>query len=425
MDTYPILGQRYKNRIIDASIQRALRIAGAVVIEGARGSGKTMSALNAAKSAIYLDDDQVRAQLAQFPHRALDGARPRLLDEWDSVPGLWNRVRREVDASAHRGQFILTGSAVPADDVTRHTGAGRFMRLRQRTMTWSEKAPTGDLGVSIAGLFDGKGPHGYAPPMDTLESVVASLLQSGFPGMVDLEPEDSAELLHSYIDDIARADVRRIATVRHEPQVLRRLIASIARNTGSEATLGTLAGDVRALAPDVKDSTIGRYVELLQRLFVVEAQEAWSPTLRSRTAIRKAPKYHLVDPALAAAAMGAGNSHLMTDLRTTGFLFESAVVHDLSVLASPLRGEVRHFRDAAGREIDAIITLPDGRWGAVEVKLGSGAIPAAIASLARSIAAVDTAAVGNPAFRLVITGNGPIDVAECGTITAPLRALAT
>ncbi|MBF6621329.1 MAG: ATP-binding protein [Patulibacter sp.] len=424
METADVLGQAYRPRVIDARLRRALGGAGAVVVEGARASGKTMTALHAAGSYVFIDDADVQRALAIAPRSVLEGDAPRLLDEWQVMPELWNLVRRAVDASAESGRFILTGSAVPADDITRHTGAGRFLRLRQRTMSWWEKLDAVPRPVSIAGLFDGERPVADLNAAPELDEVIEGILRPGFPAMTALGLEQSADRLRAYIDDVARADVRRLADVRHEPDVIKRLLAGLARSVASEVTHRALAADVRSVAPTVNAETIGNYVGLLQRLFVVEPQQPWAPKLRSRARLRTSPKLHLVDASLAAAALGAGPKQLRGDLETLGMLFESAVVHDLMVLASAIDGEVRHYRDSNGREIDAVITLPDGRWGAVEVKLGGSQMRTGVESLRNAIDQIDTDVVGDPAFRLVVTGTGPILTADDGTVTSPLSALA-
>ena len=423
MDTAREVGRPYRPRVIDGALARALAASGAVVIEGARASGKTMTALHAAASYVFLDDPEAALLLEVAPHSLLDGPTPRLLDEWQVAPALWNLVRRAVDASAEPGHFILTGSAVPADDITRHTGAGRFLRLRQRTMSWWEKADEPPARVSLAALFDGERPTtdlGLAP---TLDSVIQKLLQPGFPAMTALPVTAAADRLRGYIDDIARTDIQRIAAVRHSPEVITHLIAALARSVASEVTFTTLAADIRAVAPGIDVETVSHYVGLLQRLFLVETQLPWTPTLRSRARVRRAPRLHLVDPALAAAALSAGATRLRADLATVGTLFESAVVHDLTVLASPLGAEIRHYRDSNGHEIDAVIILPDGRWGAVEIKLGAGQLTAATTSLGAAVAQIDTRITGEPIFRLVVTGTGPVLVTDDGTVTAPLSAL--
>ncbi len=423
MDTGEIVGRPYRPRIIDSSLERALRIAGAVVVEGARASGKTMSALNAAASFSFLDDPETRKIMEIAPRVLLEGPAPKLLDEWQLAPELWNLVRRAVDSSADRGRFILTGSAVPADDSTRHTGAGRFLRLRQWTMTWWEKLGSPEGGVSLSSLFEGYRPEARLDEESSLGDVIALILQSGFPAMTDLRPDESAQLLRAYIEEVARTDVNRLANLRHEPEVVEQLIRALARSVASEVTYKTLASDIRSVAPNIRPETIGTYLSLLRRLFIVESQRAWAPRLRSRATLRTSPKLHLVDAALAAASLGANAQRLGNDLGTLGVLFESAVVHDLTAFASTLGGDVYHYRDSYGREMDAIVTLPDGRWGAVEVKLGGLQIPNAQASLAAAIGQIDFGDVGESEFRLILTGNGPTLTLEDGTVTCPLAVL--
>jgi uncharacterized protein len=423
MDTAEVLGQEYRPRIIDDPLARSLDAAGAVLIEGARASGKTMTALNAAGSYVFVDDPEVQEVLEIAPRSVVDGDTPRLLDEWQVAPELWNLVRRTVDASSESGRFILTGSAIPADDITRHTGAGRFLRLRQRTMAWCEKLDATTDQVSISGLFAGQRPPASMGAGSELDSIVDNLLRPGFPAMTALEPEQSAQRLRAYIDDVARTDISRLAEVRHEPEVIKQLVAALARSVACEVSYRTLAMDLRSVAPTISAETISVYVQLLARLFIVESQLPWTPRLRSRARLRTSPKLHLADASLACAALGAGSNQLSSDLRLLGLLFESAVVHDLNVLVSPIDGDVRHYRDSNGREIDAVIVLRDGSWAAVEVKLGGAQAPAAARALRSVIDQIDTDVVGEPAFRLVVTGTGPILTADDSTVICPLSAL--
>lgn len=383
-----------------------------------------MTALSVAESFVFLDDPDAQELARIAPKSLLEGDKPRLLDEWQLAPDLWNMVRRSVDASRNPGLFILTGSAVPADDAARHTGAGRFLRLRQRTMSWWEKLDTASGTVSLNGLFDGQVPRTDTSHMPDFDQVVASLLKPGFPAMVDLEQRAAAARLAAYIDDISRIDVQRLAAIRHEPEVIRQVIVALARSVSSETTYKTLAADVRPVAPGIDDRTVASYVQILERLYVVELQRAWTPALRSKAATRTGPRFHLADPALAAAALGANQTRLSRDVKTAGVLFESAVVHDLMVLSAPLGGQVRHYRDSYGNEIDAVVTLPDGRWGAVEVKLGGRQLADGVKSLTKAVSQINTDLVGEPCFQLVVTGTGPVVLTDDGTVTAPLIALA-
>ena len=425
MDTAEVLGQTYRPRLIDPVLTDALQATGAVLIEGVRACGKTMTALNAAASFVFVDDEASQQLRSIAPQRLLDGPAPRLVDEWQLAPELWNMVRRRVDASTARGLFILTGSAVPADDVTRHTGAGRVLRLRERTMTWGEKQPAalGAGAVSLAALFAGERPASSPESPMTLDDVLLLLLKSGFPGMVADNLAASHTLMRGYLDEVARLDLPRLINLRHSPAVIGRLLSSVARNVASEVSFTTLAADIRGFAPAITAETVSGYVDALERLFIIERQPAWTPGLRSRARLRVADKWHLADPALAAAALGATPISLGRDLNTAGLLFESAVVHDLRVLGASLGAEVRHFRDSNGHEIDAILCLPDGRWAAVEVKLSGLQVAAGAASLAKAVDQIDQAVAGGPAFRLVVTGTGPTLTLDDGTVTCPLVAL--
>lgn len=423
MKTQQLLGRTYEPRVLDRALTHALTISGAVVIEGARASGKTMTAMNAAASCALIDSAESQQLLSIAPNALLEGATPRLLDEWQLAPELWNLVRRKVDAVREPGLFILTGSALPADDATRHTGAGRFLRLQQRTLSWWEKQGSPSQGISLAALFEGNRPHASPTATTTLDDVITLLLQSGFPAMSALPARDSARLLRAYVNEVARTDMPRLSNIRQSPQVITRLIAALARSVASEVKFSTLAADLQSTAPRITADTISEYVALLQRLFIVEFQEAWAPKLRSRARLRTSPKLHLVDPALAAASIGATAERLHKDLETLGLLFESAVVHDLNVYATSIEGEVRHYRDSNGKEIDAIVTLPDGRWAAIEVKLGGLQIPTARTSLEAALAHINTDHLGEPSFRLIVTGTGPTLTLDDGTITCPLAAL--
>ena len=412
----------YSPRLVDSLVAESLNISGAVVLEGPRACGKTMTGLFHAKSAYFLDDDATQSLVSVEPDAVLTGERPVLLDEWQLEPTLWNRVRRAVDKSVDKGQFILTGSAVPADDVTRHTGAGRFLRLRMHTLTTSEKAsisggepPT----VSISALAKG---DGVDPTVETvsLDEVLTSIVTSGFPAQVTVAPENSRRLLDSYLEDISRVDIHRLKRFTTSPHVIRQVIRAVARNVANEATKETLTKDVRTVDPDISVSTVAGILDALKRLFVVEEVPPFTVELRSRARLRKAGKYHLADPALAAAALNAGADELRADLKTAGYVFESAVIHDLMVYAQVLGGKLWHYRDSNGHEMDAVITFPDGEWAGIEVKLGQGEIESGAQSL-RAVAAQISGPP--PKFLAVITGTGYTANLGDNLVTFPLSAL--
>lgn len=420
MDTKQLAGRRYRPRIVDTRLEFLLQASGAVIIEGPRGCGKTMTSLHHCASYAFIDDPATN-QIAQLaPQAVLEGPRPRLLDEWQTAPDLFNLVRREVDAVAEPGQFILAGSAVPADDITRHTGAGRFLRLRQRTLTLFEKAEYSPT-VSLTGLFEAQQ---LQPDTNQVsyEQVINDLLIPGFPGYQAGNEHIVLTQLRGYLSEAARSDMQRVADLRITPLATERLIAAIARSTAGEVSVSTLRKDLDSVSPGISLPTVNKLLDSLQRIFVVETVPAWAPRLRSKARLRVSPKYHLADPGLAVAALGATTASLTADPETTGFVFESAVVHDLAVMVESMGGAIHHYRDSNGNEIDAVLTLPDGRWAAVEVKTGFGGVERGAASLKKAIASIDHVA-GPPTFSAVITGTGVTAPLGDGVVTFPLHQL--
>lgn len=408
----------YRSRAVDSPVEQRLRVSGAVVLEGPRACGKTRTGLEHSNTAHFLDTREARALMEVASNLFLEGEAPILLDEWQVDPPLWNEVRRAVDVAPEPGQFILTGSSVPADDITRHTGAGRFARIRMRTMTWFEKGVSRG-GASLRQISEGSTLDPSHALMD-YPQVVAGLLTSGFPAQTGFSPGEVRPLLDAYLDEVTHTDVFRLADLRTEPIVIRQLLRSLARNTASEVSYATLARDVRSVSPAFSQETAANIVSLLERLFVVERIPAFAPKLRSKARLRMSPKFHLADPALAAAALNATEAGLVRDPETVGFLFESAVVHDLLVYAEAMDAKVWHYRNSNGQEIDAVLTFPDGSWAGVEVKLGVSQIQTGADSLRTAAAAIDA---GEPRFLAVVTGTGPCATLPDGVLTFPLAAL--
>ena len=412
----------YVPRIADGEMRRALGAAGWVVIEGPRACGKTWTGLRFARSAVRLDTDvDARALGAVEPSALLQGPAPRLIDEWQVLPAVWNHVRHAVDASNRRGLFILAGSAQPADDVTRHTGAGRVRRIRMRPMSLFESSDsTGE--VSLAGLLDGA-ECSAARPSAGLREVAELLCRGGWPGLMDLPIQEVQQSLRDYLGEVARTDVGHLeGTPSHNPDGVAKLLWSLARNTATEASNSTLAADTEP--EPLHRHSVRSYLEALRRLFVLDEQPAWSVRLRSRTPLRKSPKLHLVDPSLAAAALAADPARLMSDPSTLGLLFESLVVRDLRVLSQPLAGRVQHLRDAAGQEADAVVECPDGRRMIAEIKLGGAdAIDAAARSLLRLAHNLPDDASGRQAALVIITATGYGYTRPDGVRVVPITAL--
>lgn len=298
----------------------------------------------------------------------LSGETPRLVDEWQLAPTLWNAVRHEVDERAVAGQFIMTGSATPADDITRHSGAGRFRRITLRPMSLSESGESTEA-VSFEGLFGGGAVAGIGGP--TVEDYAGLLVRGGWPALVAQPKRSPQDYLGSYLDDVARVDLPGVE-IGADPLRMRALVRALARNTSTEISASRLSqeAEIGEAGAEVSAQTVRKYLDALTRVFVVEEQPAWAPHLRSKIRVRTHPKWHFIDPSLAAAALSACARTLLDDLNTLGLLFESLCVRDLRVLSQPLGGTIYHYRDASGLEIDAIVELNDGRWAAFEVKMG-------------------------------------------------------
>ena len=395
----------YLPRVADFQIEAVLRRRGAVLIEGARGCGKTWTGRNHARSESRFDVEAMRLLAAADSASALAGDVPRLLDEWQNAPGIWNPVRRACDDRAQPGQFILTGSATPADDVTRHTGTGRVGRVLMRTMSLYESGVSGGA-VSLRRLFEGEDQSSLPRPGVGLSELVRHLVAGGWPGGLSLGDESARLAVGDYIDEITRADIPQASEVRHNPAAVRRLLRSLARNVSTAAKETKLAADMDGEAPG--RHTVGAYLDALRRIFVVEDQPAWSVTLRSRASLRKQAKRHFVDPSLAAFLLRASPQRLLADPETLGLLFESMVVRDLRVYSAPLGAEIFHYRDDAGLEIDAIVERHDGAWTAVEVKLSPSAevVDRAAASLLRLQDKIAAHRVQDLAGLMVVTSVG-------------------
>jgi predicted AAA+ superfamily ATPase len=413
----------YRPRVLDAVLRDRLRSAGAVLVEGPKACGKTSLAEQVAASRVYLDVDAGAVEaLAIDPALVLRGAAPQLVDEWQlASTTVWNHVRAEVDRRGSPGQFVLTGSSVPPEDDRRHTGAGRFARLRMRPMSLLESGEsTGAL--SLRALLAGERPTAEASAL-TVPDVARLVVRGGWPLHLGLGDAAAAQANLDYLRTIAEIDVGRLDGTRRDPATAMRVLRALARNTGMEQKVARLAAEVDGDDGPTARSTLYDYLPALRRLLLLEEQPAWSPHLRSRATLRKAPRTHLVDPSLAAAALGAGSDRLLGDLRTLGLLFESLVVRDLRVYADPLAAVVHHHRDSAGREVDAVVQLPDGTWGAFEVKLGTGQVDQAAAGLLDFADSIDTRRSGVPAVLGVITSTGYGLTRPDGVVVVPIGHL--
>lgn len=412
----------YRQRVVDAEVASRLTAVGAVVIEGPKACGKTATARRVAASEVLLDvDAEARRAIAVDPSLVLGGPVPRLFDEWQIEPEIWNHIRRTVDDRGAPGQFILTGSAVPADDITRHTGAGRISRIRMRPMSLFESGHSGG-SISLAELLAGA-PVRSSEAGLTVPDLVERIAVGGWPGLLNLSVDDSLRAVRDYLTEIQRVDIGRVDGSRREPQKIARLLRSLARNVATYAAATTLASDTGGPEAALDDDTIRGYLSALDRLFVIEDQPAWAPHLRSRSILRISAKRHYVDPSLAVAALRATPERLLGDLNLTGFLFEGLVVRDLRVYAQALDADVLQYRDNTGLEIDAIVEMRDGRWGAFEVKLGLRYVDDAAKALTKFSSRVDTDRSGTPAVLGVIVPTGYGYIRDDGVAVIPIGAL--
>ena len=419
----PLTMSGYRPRLVESDIAGGLARVGAVLIDGARACGKTWTARRFARSEARLDDRETMLLAETAPEAVLAGDVPRLLDEWQYAPTLWNRVRRECDDRARPGQFILTGSAKPSDDITRHSGMGRIARVRMRPMSLFESGHSGGE-VSLGGLFDGQGAAASARADATLTDVVSCICAGGWPANLGAPAADAGRTIGDYVNEAARVEVSEAVGVRHQPEALLRLMRSVARNVSTEVNVSRLAADAGGETPLAR-STATTYLRALESIFVVEAQPAWSVQMRSRATLRRTPKIHFVDPSLAASALQATPRRLLTDLETLGLLFESLVVRDLRVYSQAQSGSVYHYRDNVGLEADAIVERNDGAWLAVEVKLSPSpqSVDRAAASLLRLREKVAQRRAGDLAALLVVTSTGAAYRRKDGVQVAPITAL--
>lgn len=412
----------YLPRIVDRELKDLLAALGAVLLEGPKACGKTETARQVARSEVLLDiDANARQAVSLDPSLVLDGPTPRLIDEWQVEPEVWNHVRHAVDARGRSGQFILTGSSVPPDDETRHTGAGRVTRLQMRPMSLLESGHSTGV-ISLAALLRGEAARSPDPGL-SVRDLAQRIAVGGWPAFRGLGVDDSLRAVRAYLDEIRRVDVNRVGESRRDPERVGRLLRSLARHVATSASISTLASDTGGDAGPLKRDTVSEYLDVLTRLKIVEDQPAWAPHLRSRYVLRSAPKRHFVDPSLAVAALRASPETLLRDLELLGLLFESLVIRDLRVYAQAADAQILHYRDSDGLEVDAIVEDVNGHWAAFEVKLGGRRIEEGAQNLLAFARRVDTSRSGEPGSLAVITGPGYGYVREDDVLVIPLGAL--
>jgi predicted AAA+ superfamily ATPase len=394
---------KYRERLSDSELRRKLNASGAVLVRGAKACGKTESAKQLAQSVLSVDrDEQVSLLMDTSPKRLLLGNTPRLIDEWQVQPRLWDYIRHEVDDRQKTAQFILTGSANPEESVKMHSGAGRFTTVDMRTMSWQELGFSSGK-VRLQNLFEGQKIDIYDEPTD-LEFIVERMIIGGFPTLLEKKISQAADLNRAYVELLAEVDMSRASNVKRDPVKVKSLLRSLARNTATLVEISSLEKDIRmADNNEVSRPTIYDYLDALNRLMILEDQPAWNTHIRSSSSLRKSSKRHFTDVCLAIAALGLDKKQLLNDLNCTGFLFESLVTHELRVYAQVNDAKVYHYRDSSGLEVDSIVQKYNGDWSAFEIKLGTGQIEEAAASLNKFVSILDN----KPPMSLnIITGTG-------------------
>lgn len=419
--------KKYLNRIADEILQERLKSSGAVLIEGPKWCGKTRTAEENSKSQLYMQDpDKSESYLKTAdtkPSLLLTGDTPRLLDEWQTAPVLWDAVRFMVDRRGEPGQFILTGSAVPQDDEIKHTGTGRISRLMMRPMSLYESLESNG-SVSLSALFDGEGEVEGISDL-TIEQIAFAIVRGGWPASIGENEKISTRHAIDYVESIINADISRVDGIERSPVRVRALMRSLARNISTTATVRTIQNDIAMGRDDetISEKTISQYINALNRIFVIDELEAWNPALRSKTAIRTSPKRQFVDPSIATAVMRLTPAALLEDFNYFGFLFESLCDRDLRIYAESIDGQIFHYRDASGLEADAVIVLNDGRWAAVEIKLGNREIELAAKHLLEMKDKINVEKMREPSFLMVLTGTDMAYRRDDGVYVVPIGCL--
>lgn len=421
--------KEYNKRIVDSILQEKLEAKGAVLIEGPKWCGKTTTASQKAASILHMDNPTEKKQnlaLAKLnPLRLLKGAAPRLIDEWQIAPTLWDSIRYEVDKRGEMSQFILTGSAVPADtkDIN-HSGTGRFSWLMMRTMSlYESKESTGE--VSLKELFDENTNIDGENPND-IEKLAFLICRGGWPGAIDLKEKPALQQAFDYLDGVAKSDINRADGIEKNEERVRRIMRSFARNQGSQTPTTAIANDILANdSSSVNEDTVQTYIKALKKIFVIEDMPAWNPNLRSKSAIRTSDTRYYVDPSIATASLGLGPEDLLNDLNTFGLLFETMCVRDLRIFAESINGSVYHYRDNTGLECDAVVHLRNGKYGLIEIKLGGDSlIEEGAKSLKKLKDCIDTTKMNKPSFLMVLTGIGKYAYKrEDGVLVIPIGVL--
>lgn len=428
----------YKKRILDKLLERKLRGCGAVLMEGPKWCGKTTTCEQQAKSALYMTDPEHKSHYLRLAKinikKLLEGDNPRLIDEWQVAPKFWDAIRYDVDHREGDGFYMLTGSTVPPeidknDDEEKemeHSGTGRIAKLTMRPMSLFESGESNGE-ISLRALFNGEADELYSENDLDLSRIAYLICRGGWP-KATLQSEDIAlDRAFEYFDAVANVDASKVDGVQRDPERVKRLMRSYARQQGAQTALSVIREDMLANDSSTLDEdTVNSYIKALKKIFVIEDMHAWNPNLRSKTAIRTSDTRYYVDPSVATAALGLGPQDLINDLETMGLFFETLCVRDLRVYADALDGEVYHYRDKSGLECDAVLHLRNGKYGLIEIKLGGDDLITAGAETLKELSdKIDTTKMKNPSFLMVLTGTGDFAYRreEDGVFVVPIGCL--
>jgi predicted AAA+ superfamily ATPase len=412
----------YRPRLMDDEVSGLLSAFGGVLITGPRFCGKSWTGLIHSNSAFFMGDEYTNELASLDPKTVLKGEYPRLIDEWQDVPVLWDIAKRNIDFGSRKGMYIFTGSSLPPLDRTCHTGIGRFAAVEMRTMSLFESGDSSGA-VNLSDLFL-TGRTDTARSGLNYQKAVALICRGGWPATLEMDDETAIKMSYVYIDSIKKLDSARIDGRKRSAAITELVLRSLARNNATPARASVIAADIKATGGEISDQTVRDYIEFLKKIYIIGEQPPWHPSLRSALRIRTSPIRHFTDPSLAVAVLGARPETLWKDTKTTGFLFESLCYRDLSVYASAIKGRVFHYRDNSGLEADAIIELDGGKWGAVEVKMGRTQFDKAAANLIRLKEKMMDAGHSEPSFMMILNATGGVaHTRPDGVVEVPIDCL--
>ena len=417
--------KKYLPRIVDDEVENKLSYMGALLIEGCKWCGKSTTAKKHAKSVIEFQNPDKKNDYDFIrntkPSLFLEGDKPRLFDEWQMYPVVWDSIRTDVDNTGLKGQYILTGSAKPVEGETMHSGTGRFSRILMRTMSLYESGDSNGR-VSLKDIIDGRSIA--ATNELSLEDIASVIVRGGWPAALDINDDNKYKVAKEYIDSLVREDVNTIDGVERNPSKMNSLIKSLARNVSTTVSNATIIEDVKnEFTDEISRPTLDDYLNTLEKLFVIENVPATNLNIRSTIPLRTKSKLEFVDPSIAVAALGLSKEDLIRDLNYFGFLFENLCIRDLKVYSQLLGGEITYYRDKSDFEVDVILKLPNGKWGAIEIKLGSGYIEEAAQNLLKFKNKIDTEKIKEPSFLVVLSGSNYSYQREDGVYVVSIGSL--